>query len=46
MSPVRSAAIAVGLVLAVLVGVMATRDSGPDRVSAHLVGQPAPPWAS
>ena len=43
MSPVRSAAIAVGLVLAVLVGVMATRDSGPDRVSAHLVGQPAPP---
>ncbi|MBC8364897.1 MAG: TlpA family protein disulfide reductase [Actinobacteria bacterium] len=42
MSPVRSASIAVGLVLAVLVGVMATRDSGQDRVSTHLVGQPAP----
>ncbi len=43
MSPVRSAAIAVGLVLAALVGVMATRDSGHGSVSTHLVGQPAPP---
>ena len=45
MSPVRSAAVAVGVVLAGLVGVMATRDAGPDRVSTHLVGQPAPPLA-
>jgi cytochrome c biogenesis protein CcmG/thiol:disulfide interchange protein DsbE len=44
-SPVRAAAVAVGVVLAVLVGVMATRDAGPDRVSTHLVGQPAPPLA-
>ncbi len=43
MSPVRSAAIVVGLVVAVLVGVMATSDSGPNRISTHMVGQPAPP---
>lgn len=43
MSPVRAAAIGVGLLGAVLVGVLATRDAGPTRVSMHLVGQVAPP---
>nr|MCS5665490.1 TlpA family protein disulfide reductase [Acidimicrobiales bacterium] len=42
MSPVRSAAIAVGLVLAVLVAVFATRDSSRDRMTTHLVGGVAP----
>ncbi|MDP6177479.1 MAG: TlpA disulfide reductase family protein [Acidimicrobiales bacterium] len=45
MSPVRVAALAVGLLGAVLVGVLATRQAGPDRVSMHLVGQVAPPIA-
>ncbi|MDP7551510.1 MAG: TlpA disulfide reductase family protein [Acidimicrobiales bacterium] len=43
MNPVRVAALAVGLVGAVLIGVLATRQAGPDRVSMHLVGQVAPP---
>ena len=42
MSPVRAAAIAVGLVLAVLVAVFATRDSSRDRMTTHLVGGVAP----
>ena len=42
MSPVRSAAIAVGLVLAVLVAVFATRDSRRARMTTHLVGGVAP----
>jgi cytochrome c biogenesis protein CcmG/thiol:disulfide interchange protein DsbE len=41
--PVRVAALAAGLVVAVLVGVLATRDAGQDRFTTHLVGQPAPP---
>ena len=45
MNPVRTAALAVGLVGAVLVGVLATRQAGPDRVSMHLVGEVAPPIA-
>ena len=43
MNPVRVAALAVGLVGAVLIGVLATRQAGPDRASMHLVGQVAPP---
>ncbi len=45
MSPVRSAALAVGLVLAVLVVVFATREAGQDRMTTHLVGAVAPPVA-
>lgn len=41
----RSTALTVGLLAIALVGVLATRDSGLDRVSAHLVGEPAPPLA-
>jgi len=40
---VRVKALLVGVVLLALVGVMATRESGPDRMSTHLVGQGAPP---
>ena len=36
MSPVRNAALAVGLVLAVLVVVFATREAGQDRMTTHL----------
>ena len=43
MNPVRSAALAVGLVLAVLVAVFATREAGQDRMTTHLVGAVAPP---
>jgi len=42
MSPVRSAAVAVGLVLALLIAVFATRDSSRDRMTTHLVGGVAP----
>ena len=42
MNPVRSAALAVGLVLAVLVAVFATREAGQDRMTTHLVGAVAP----
>ena len=45
MNPVRSAALAVGLVLAVLVAVFATREAGQDRMTTHLVGAVAPPVA-
>ncbi|GIT46962.1 MAG: hypothetical protein Ct9H300mP12_15470 [Acidimicrobiales bacterium] len=38
----RSAALAVGLVLAVLVAVFATREAGQDRMTTHLVGAVAP----
>jgi len=41
----RSTALIVGLLAVALFGVLATRDSGPDRISAHLVSQPAPPLA-
>ena len=43
MSPVRTAATVVGLVLALLVVVFATRDAGRDRLTTHLVGAVAPP---
>ena len=43
MSPVRTAATIVGLVLALLVVVFATRDAGRDRLTTHLVGAVAPP---
>ena len=43
MNPVRSAALVVGLVLAVLVAVFATREAGQDRMTTHLVGAVAPP---
>jgi cytochrome c biogenesis protein CcmG, thiol:disulfide interchange protein DsbE len=43
--PVRRAALAVGLVLAVLVVVFATREAGQDRMTTHLVGAVAPPVA-
>ncbi|MEC8998825.1 MAG: TlpA disulfide reductase family protein [Actinomycetota bacterium] len=43
MNPVRAAAVAVGLVVALLVVVFATRDAGPDRLTTHLVGAVAPP---
>ena len=42
MSPVRSAALAVGLVLALLIAVFATRDTNRDRMTTHLVGAVAP----
>ncbi len=45
MSPVRTAALVAGVLGAVLVGVLATRDAGPGRFSTHLVGQVAPPVA-
>ena len=45
MNPVRRAALAVGLVLAVLVVVFATREAGQDRMTTHLVGAVAPPVA-
>ncbi len=45
MNPVRRAALAVGLVLAVLVVVLATREAGQDRMTSHLVGAVAPPVA-
>jgi cytochrome c biogenesis protein CcmG/thiol:disulfide interchange protein DsbE len=44
-NPVRRAALAVGLVLAVLVVVFATREAGRDRMTTHLVGAVAPPVA-
>ncbi|HIG25782.1 MAG TPA: TlpA family protein disulfide reductase [Acidimicrobiia bacterium] len=43
MRSVRVKALLVGAVLLVLVGVMATRESGLDRMTTHLVGQGAPP---
>ena len=43
MNPVRRTALAVGLVLAVLVLVFATRQAGQDRMTTHLVGAVAPP---
>ena len=42
MSPVRSAAVAGGVVLALLVAGFATRDSSRDRMTTHLVGGVAP----
>ena len=45
MNPVRRTALAVGLVLAVLVLVFATRQAGQDRMTTHLVGAVAPPVA-
>ena len=36
-------ALVAGLLVAVLIGVLATRQSGPDQMRAHLVGQIAPP---
>ncbi len=43
MRPVRTTAAAVGLALALLVVVFATRDAGRDRLTTHLVGAVAPP---
>ena len=43
MSQVRVVTLAVGLLVAALVGVLATRQAGPDRANMHLVGQVAPP---
>ncbi len=43
MRSVRVKALLVGLMLLTLVGVLATRESGPDRMTTHLVGQGAPP---
>lgn len=43
MSPLRATTLVAGLLVAVLIGVLATRQSGPDQMSAHLVGQVAPP---
>ncbi len=43
MNPVRTAAAVIGLVLALLVVVFATRDAGRDRLTTHLVGAVAPP---
>jgi len=40
---VRAAALGVAVMVAVMVAVLATGRSGPDRMAAHLVGQPAPP---
>ena len=45
MNPVRRAALVVGLVLAVLVMVFATREAVRDRMTTHLVGAVAPPVA-
>ena len=43
MNPVRRTALAVGLILAVLVFVFATRENGLTRMTTHLVGAVAPP---
>ena len=43
MNAVRAAALGVAVMVAVMVAVLATGRSGPDRMAAHLVGQPAPP---
>ena len=43
MSPLRATTLVAGLLVAVLIGVLATRQSGPDQMRAHLVGQVAPP---
>ncbi len=45
MNTVRAAALGVAVTVAVMVAVLATGRSGPDRMTAHLVGQPAPPVA-
>jgi len=42
-SPIRISAAAVGLVLTLLIVVFATRDTGRDRLTTHLVGAVAPP---
>ena len=42
MNPVRTTAMAVGLVLALLIAVFATRDTSRDRMTTHLVGAVAP----
>lgn len=42
MGSVRFLALSVGVLVAVLVIVLATRNSGPERATAHLVGKPAP----
>ena len=42
MSPTRVTAAVVGVVVLILVGVLATRDSGDDRINTYLFGEAAP----
>ena len=42
MSPTRVTAAVVGVVVLILVGVLATRDSGDDRINTYLIGEAAP----
>ncbi len=42
MTPLRVTSAVVGVMMLILVGIMATRDSGNDRMTTYLVGEAAP----
>ena len=42
MTPLRITSAIVGVLMLILIGIMATRDSGNDRMTTYLVGEAAP----